>query len=180
MKPQSGSRQHQLPPETPRGAGAVRHTTNVLQIFQLVLRLRLLPQELRSYDPQGASLRPLVQDSMVRPLSRRFPPSPLFHARSTRYLPRSHRKRSAPSREEPLLQPAKAQSFDALRVQSTPMPRAPLRQDDAQSGRSSQRKIVLGLIRTYHSALSPARSLAPLSLRTRRSLQGANRKELQR
>src|SRR5258708_38009387 len=45
-KPQFGSRQHQWPRETHRGAGAIRHRKRAAQIFQPVLPPRLSPQEL--------------------------------------------------------------------------------------------------------------------------------------
>src|SRR6516165_8368667 len=122
---------------------------------------RLSPRELRKYGARGARLQPLGRDNMAPPESRRWRPSPLFRPLSTRDLLRGHRKRCAPSREESLLQPEKTQNFDALRVQSNPMPSAPLQQDYAQSGRASQRKVVLGPIRAYHSAPWLTTSLGP-------------------
>src|SRR6516162_10877759 len=53
-KPQFASPQHPKPRETHRAAGAVRHTNSGFQIFQRVLPLPLLPQELPRYDSQRA------------------------------------------------------------------------------------------------------------------------------
>src|SRR5258706_2154411 len=85
-KPQFGSRQHQWPRETRRAAGAVRHSTTVLQIFRPVLRPPVWPQETRRHDPLGARLRPLMSRNRGRSTSIRLPASQLFRPRSTRGL----------------------------------------------------------------------------------------------
>jgi hypothetical protein len=126
-KPQFEPLRHPQPQTTRRGAGAARHTTSALQIFLSVLPLPLLSRELRSYDSQDAKLQPLVLRNRVRSTSIRLLASPLFRALSTRDLPLSCRKRSAPNPEEPLRQPAKAENSDALRVQSNPRRSVPLR-----------------------------------------------------
>ena len=122
---------------TPRSRCSSAHHQRSSDLSSQCFCLRLLPQELRRYDPQGAKLQPLVPGNMARPASRRLPASPLFRPRSTRYLQLCHRKRCAPNREECLLQPANVQNSDALTVQSNPMPSVPLQQDYAQSGRET-------------------------------------------
>ena len=92
-----------------------------------------------------------------------------------RCLPRCHRKRCAPNREECILQPAKTQNCDALTAQSSPMPSVPLQQDYADSDRETLHNIEPRLMRAYHLAPSLARSLLPWSLGKRRSLRNATR-----
>src|SRR5258708_33838456 len=115
-------------------------------------------------------LLPLVPEKMAQPGAPRLPESPLFRPRSTRCLQRSRRKCCAPSRGEPLLEAANAQSDDALTVQSTSMPSVPLLQDYPRSRRKPLHAIVPRLVRAYHSSLWLVRSLLPRSFGKRRSL----------
>src|SRR5271167_1103536 len=101
--------------------------------------------------------------------------SPEFRPRSTRCLPQSCRKRCAPSRGKSLLRAAKMQKSDAYTARLNPMPSVLLSQDHLRGGRESLPKVVLQLMRGYHSALSRARLPVPSSLCKRRSLQDAKR-----
>ena len=124
--------------ETHREAGAVRHSTGVLQIFRRILPPRLSPQELWRYGARGAGLQPLVRENMAPPVLFRMPASPQFRPQSTKCLPLCHRKRSAPSREKSLLRPAKMQNSDALTVQSNLMHSVSRQQDYPQSARETR------------------------------------------
>jgi hypothetical protein len=120
------------PRETRHEAGAARQASSVLLFLRLVLRPRLLPQELRRYDAQRAKLRPLVLAKMARPVSNRLPESLLFRARYTEDLMRYHRKRCAPNRRKWILSLANIQNCDELTVQLIPMPSGRLPRDYAQ------------------------------------------------
>src|SRR5271166_5152326 len=65
-------------------------------------------------------LRPLVLANVADAAPHQSPESLLFPARSTEYLPRCHRKRCAPNREEPLLQPGKRESQPRIRTAGRP------------------------------------------------------------
>ena len=140
MKLQFGPRLRAKSRETPRGAGAIRHSTSVLLVFRRPLPPRLSPQWPRKCDSQGLRLQPLVQESMAWPRSRRSPDSLLFRPRSTRRPRLLHRRRCAPTREERLDQPAIAQNSDALTILLDSMPGALLQQHCAQSGREARQK----------------------------------------
>src|SRR5271165_351211 len=114
-------------------------------------------------------LRPLVLANVADAAPHQSPESLLFPARSTRCLPRCHRKRCAPNREECLLEQAKTQNCDALTVQLIPTPSVPLPQDYAHSGRAALQTLVPRLTRSYHPGPLLVRSLPPWSLAKWRS-----------
>src|SRR5208282_1524277 len=121
MKPQFVSRQRRQPPETHRGAGTVRRATSAPQIFRRVLRLPLLPRELRRYDTLDAKLQPLMLATMAQLRSlNRVPENFLSHSRSPRCLELCDLKRCVPSRGEWLLQAENRQNCDASTAQSNP------------------------------------------------------------
>src|SRR5215469_17922827 len=117
-------------------------------------------------------LQPFVRDALaVHWLAENL----LVPARSTKCLRRRHRKRCAPNHAKGLLPLATAQNCDAWRVESIPTPSGPLQQDYAHSGRASLPTLAPGLTHSYHSALSPVRSLPPSWLCRRRSRRDATR-----
>src|SRR5271166_2583250 len=118
-------------------------------------------------------LRPLVLANVADAAPHQSPESLLFPARSTRCLPRCHRKRCAPNREECLLEQAKTQNCDALTVQLIPTPSVPLPQDYAHSGRAALQTLVPRLTRSYHPGPLLVRSLLQWSLGRWRSLRDA-------
>src|SRR5262249_27674945 len=128
-KPQFAPHQNREPPETHRGACAVRHTNGDLRIFRRVLRLRLSPQELRGCGLRGKELPTLVRDNMGLAVPHQLPPSPLFRLRSTRGLPRCLLRRCAPNRAKRFLKPANAENFDVLTARSIRTSSVPLRKD---------------------------------------------------
>src|SRR4030095_7738448 len=150
MKPQFPWLHPRSLSETHRGVGELRHKTSALQIFQLVLPPAVLPQELRRYGPQSATLRPLVLSNLSHPGSLAWPDILVFPPRSTRCLRLCHPKRCVPNREEPFLQPANTQNFDVLTVQLNPTRSVRLQKDCVQNSRAIPHAIVLRLVRAYH------------------------------
>jgi hypothetical protein len=120
-------------------------------------------------------LQPSLRDPVAVPVSHRLPESLLFPARSTEYLPRRYRKRSAPSRAQWSPGVENTQNCDVWRVRSNPMPSAQPRQAYAQSKRDSLPNLARRLMRSYHSAPLLVRSLRPGSRGKRRSLRDATR-----
>src|SRR3981081_1620762 len=120
-------------PKRHREDGAVRHTNSALQIFRPPSPPLVLPRELRRYAVQGAKLQPLKRAKMAGLSSHPSVESPLFLARSTGCLDLCHPKRSAPNREEWLLQAEKTRNCGAATNQLSPMQGGLLQLDYAQS-----------------------------------------------
>src|SRR6516165_1697204 len=125
MKFQFGSRWRRLPSETRRGAGAIRQTASVLLFLRLVLLPPLLLQELRTCDPKGARLQPLVLDKKAPLALCGTHDSSLFRLRSTPSSQLCHRRCCAPNRGKCSLQATTLQNSDACTLQSNPMSSVP-------------------------------------------------------
>src|SRR5580704_13953873 len=175
MKPQFGSPQNRQPRETHRGTAAVRRRNSVAQIFQPLFPPRLLPQELRRYDPQDVTLRLFVPGKLACPALHRLPEDLLFPPRSPKYLLRSHRTRCAPNLGEWLIQSRNTRGCNAWRVPLNPTPSVPPQLDYAQGKRETLPNLVPGLMRSYHLALLLVRSFPPWSLGKKLSFHDATR-----
>src|SRR6516162_313533 len=103
MKTEFESSRHPELLKTHRGANVTRRSKYAAQIFQPVLRPRLLPRELQGCDPLDAMLQPVVRDDLAGRAPNRFSGSLLFPVRSGEYLQRCYRKRCAPNRGESIL-----------------------------------------------------------------------------
>src|ERR1700730_6327360 len=121
-------------------------------------------------------LRPSVLTKLALPASNLLPASLVFRPRSRRDPQLCHPKRYAPSREKPLLLPARTQNYDESTVQLNPMLSAPLLLACARRRRDTLQIRALRLIRAYRSVPLPVRYPRPWSLGKKRSPRSAIRK----